>query len=333
MSRTKTTFIDQVKILVKAGDGGDGHVGFFRAKYIPKGGPDGGDGGKGGDVVLVGSIHKSTLHDYAFKKHFRAQNGKEGGRAQRTGADGQSLELPVPLGTIISDAETGRPIGEVTEEGERFVVEEGGRGGLGNLHFVSSVNQTPRNFTPGKKKEDRWIRLELRLLADIGIVGLPNAGKSTLLSSLSNARPKVADYPFTTLSPTLGIVRHGERTWSMADMPGLIEGAHEGAGLGIQFLRHIQRTHVLLYVVSADPANAKKPWNDFRTTRHEIECYDPSLRDKKFLVTINKSDLATEEDREKILYEFHKKGIVPLLISAKEKIGLKELVKELHAKL
>jgi GTPase len=333
LSQTRQKFIDQVKVFVKAGDGGNGHVGFFRAKFIPKGGPDGGDGGKGGDVVLVGSTHKSTLHDFAFKKHFRAGNGEPGGRAQRTGADGADIELKVPFGTIVLDAEGTHPAGEITEDGQRLIVEKGGRGGLGNLHFVSSVNQAPRKATPGEKREGRWIRLELRLLADVGIVGLPNAGKSTLLAALSKARPKIADYPFTTLAPNLGMVRHGEKAWSMADMPGLIEGAHEGAGLGIEFLRHIQRTRVLLYVVPADPLDPKKPWDAFRTTRHEIECYDRSLRERKFLVTINKIDLVTEAVREKTLYEFHKKGIVPMAISAREKTGLNELVKELHAKL
>ena len=308
-------------------------MGFFRAKFIPKGGPDGGDGGKGGDVVLVGSTHKSTLHDFQFKKHFRAENGNQGGRAQRTGADGEDLELKVPLGTIVSDPKTGQVAGEVLQEGERFVLEEGGRGGLGNLHFATSVNQSPRKFTPGVKRDGKWIRLELRLLADVGIVGLPNAGKSTLLAALSRARPKVADYPFTTLSPMLGIVRYGEKSWSMADMPGLIDGAHEGAGLGIQFLRHIQRTRVLLYVVGADPHHPKMSWKDFQTTRHEIECYDRSLRERKFLVTMNKVDLLGEKERERILSEFYKKGIVPVPISAKERTGLKELLEALHAKL
>jgi GTPase len=333
LSQKKQTFIDQAKIFVKAGDGGDGHVGFYRAKFIPKGGPDGGDGGRGGSVVLVGSTHKSTLYDFQFKKHFRAGRGEPGGRAQRTGADGKDLELPVPLGTIVTDAETGKPLGEVTTVGEQLIVEEGGKGGLGNMHFKSSTNQAPRKATPGVKRDGLWIRLELKLLADVGIVGLPNAGKSTLLSALSQARPKIADYPFTTLSPSLGVVHQDGGNWTMADTPGLIEGAHEGAGLGIQFLRHIQRTRVLLYLVAADPNDPKRPWRDFQTTRHEIECYDRSLGDRKFLVAMNKADLITDLELDDLLQPFHRKGIVPLVISAKKKTGLTELAKELYAKL
>lgn len=333
MSRKKQTFIDQAKIFVKAGDGGDGRVSFFRAKFIPKGGPDGGDGGKGGDTVFVGSGHKSTLYDFQFKKHFRAENGKPGGKAQKTGADGEDLELRVPLGTIVYDAETGGRIGEVTRDGERWVAEAGGRGGLGNLHFASSVNRTPRKATPGEKREGRWVRLELRILADVGIVGLPNVGKSTLLAALSEARPKIADYPFTTLSPTLGVVSFHGKKWTMADMPGLIEGAHKGTGLGVQFLRHIERTRVLLYLLAADPNDPEHPFEDFQAVRHEIECYDPSLRDRKFLVTINKADRVTELQLSEAFARFHKKGIVPVAVSAKKKIGLQNLMKELHAKL
>jgi GTPase len=333
LSRKRQSFIDQAKILVKAGNGGNGHVGFFRAKYIPKGGPDGGDGGKGGDVVLVGTHHKSTLYDFQFKKHFRAGDGKPGGRAERTGADGADIELPMPLGTMVFRVDTGESIGELTESGERLVVAKGGRGGLGNQHFATSTNQAPRKATPGGTCEEFWIRLELRLLADVGIVGLPNAGKSTLLSSVSEAKPKIADYPFTTLAPMLGVVRLGEKRWTMADTPGLIEGAHDGAGLGIQFLRHIQRTRVLLYVAAADTADPGRPFHDFKTTRHEVECYDRTLRDRPFLVTINKSDLATESEMEKILRPFHTKGIVPLVISAREKAGLRELLDAISEKL
>lgn len=332
MSKQRTTFIDQLKIFIQAGKGGDGHIGFHRARYVPLGGPDGGSGGRGGDVILVGSTHKSTLLDFTFKKHFRAQSGRPGSRAQRTGANGEHLELAVPLGTIIWEAESQERIGEITQEGERLVVEEGGRGGLGNQHFATSTNQAPKKATKGATTEGRWIRLELRLIADIGIVGLPNAGKSTLLSSISAARPKVADYPFTTLTPMLGMVRYKEASWSMADMPGLIEGAHEGAGLGIAFLRHIQRTRSLLYVVPADPEDSEKPWNDFQATQHEIACYDRSLRERPFLVTINKTDLVDEEQKAAILNKFHSKGIVPIPISAREKIGLDELIKEIHAK-
>ncbi len=333
MSRKRQSFIDQAKIFVKAGDGGDGHVSFFRAKFIPKGGPDGGDGGKGGDIVLLGSTHKSTLYDFQFRKHFRAGNGAPGGNAQKTGADGKDLELPVPLGTVVLGAEPGRMLGEVTKDGERFVIDSGGRGGLGNLHFKSSTNQAPRKATPGETREGRWIRLEMRLLADVGIVGLPNAGKSTLLSALSEARPKIADYPFTTLAPTLGVVRHGEKSWTMADTPGLIERASEGAGLGIQFLRHIQRTGILLYVVAADSRRPAQAFKDFETTRKEIHAYDRSLQERAFLVTINKADLAKETALDRMLAPFHRQGITPVVISAKEKTGLDLLLKEIDARL
>ncbi len=333
MVRPNQTFIDQVKIFIKAGDGGDGHVGFFRAKFIPKGGPDGGDGGRGGDLIFAGSGHKSTLLDFRYKKHFEAKDGKRGGRNQRKGADGESLEILVPLGTVFLEVDTEKMIGEITKVGEKLVIGEGGKGGLGNVHFASSTNRAPKKATPGQKREGRWIRLELRLLADVGIIGLPNAGKSTLLSAVTQAKPKIADYPFTTLSPSLGVVTSRDKSFTVADMPGLIEGAHQGAGLGIQFLRHIQRTRLLLYVVEAIPGHVEKTWQDFTMTKNEIAQYDQNLLERPFLVTINKVDLSTHEEQKELADFFKQKGIIPLLISAKKNENLDALVQALHDRL
>lgn len=327
------TFIDQVKIFVKAGDGGNGHVGFHRAKYIPKGGPDGGDGGRGGDVTFVGSYHKLTLLDFRFKKHFRAKNGGKGGKAQKKGADGESVTLQVPLGTVFIDSASSKELGEVTKHGEIFVAESGGRGGLGNVHFTTSTNQAPKKATPGEKKDGRWIKLELRILADVGIVGLPNAGKSTLLAVLTKAKPKIGNYPFTTLSPTLGVLYHEDHQWTVADLPGLIENAHKGVGLGIQFLRHIQRTRLLLYLVEAHPNNTKQTWLDFQTTQKEIKHYDNQIGNKRFIVAINKADLLSETQKNSIKKFFLKNKIQPLFISAKKKEGLNSLVQKLYANL
>ena len=244
-------FADYAKIYVTAGPGGDGMVHFRREKYVPKGGPDGGDGGKGGDIVLVGNVQLNTLLDLRYRKFIKARKGENGGTSRKTGRDGESEFLDVPLGTVVYDADTKEKLGEITEDGQQLVAARGGKGGLGNWHFKSAVNQTPQHAQEGKPGEERTIELELKLIADVGLVGFPNAGKSTLLSVISEARPKIADYPFTTLQPNLGVVTYPDyRSFVMADIPGIIEDAHEGKGLGLQFLRHIERNNILLFIVA-----------------------------------------------------------------------------------
>ena len=255
-------FVDQVKILVKGGDGGNGCVSFRREAHVPRGGPDGGVGGKGGDVVLVAVSHQNTLLSLRYQPEHRAERGGHGGPGNRTGRDGDERTVAVPPGTSARDEATGEPLGEVLREGDRLVVARGGQGGRGNRSFLSNRNRAPREADPGQAGEERWLQLDLRLIADVGLLGLPNAGKSTLLSRLSAARPKVADYPFTTLSPVLGVVEADDRTFVAADIPGIIEGAHEGAGLGLQFLRHVERTRVLLHVVDASGLSGREPSDD-----------------------------------------------------------------------
>jgi GTP-binding protein len=321
----KTSFIDRARIFVQAGSGGDGHVGFRRVKFIPKGGPDGGDGGRGGDVIFFGSGGMSSLQDFQYKRHFRAKPGDPGGRSQRTGADGDSIRLGVPPGTIVLDDTDGRRLGEVLGDGEELIVADGGRGGLGNMHFKTSTNRAPRKATRGGVREGFWIRLELRLLADVGIVGPPNAGKSTLLAALTAAKPKIAAYPFTTLSPSLGVATVGERTFTLADVPGLIEGAHDGAGLGTQFLRHVQRTRLLLFLVGADSGEPKDAWKVFETTLREVTEFDPSLGERPSLAALNKIDLKSDADVQKYVRHFKKKGVGILPISAQQRRNLEEL--------
>ncbi len=261
---------------------------FRREKYVPKGGPDGGDGGRGGDVIIVGNPQLNTLLDLRYRKYVKAGHGKPGHTSRKTGRDGESEILEVPLGTVIFDADSKERIGEITEEGEKIVVAEGGQGGLGNWHFKSSTNQTPQHSQEGRKGEERAIELELKLMADVGLVGFPNAGKSTLLSALSEARPKVADYPFTTLEPNLGVVTFSDyRSFVMADIPGIIEDAHEGKGLGIQFLRHIERNNVLLFMVACNTDIE----SEYNALLHELREYRPDLLEKPRILAITKMDL------------------------------------------
>jgi GTPase len=281
-------FADYAKIYVTAGKGGDGMAHFRREKYVPRGGPDGGDGGKGGDVVLVGNKQLNTLLDLRYRKFIKAERGAHGHSARKTGRDGSPEFLEVPLGTVVYDAESRERIGEITEDGERLVVARGGDGGLGNWHFRSATNQTPQHAQEGKEGEERVVELELKLIADVGLVGFPNAGKSTLLSALSEAKPKIADYPFTTLEPNLGVVTFSDyRSFVMADIPGIIEDAHEGKGLGLQFLRHIERNSVLLFMVGCDSDIR----SEYRALLHELESYRPDLLDKPRLLAITKMDL------------------------------------------
>jgi GTP-binding protein len=284
-------FVDQVKILVKGGDGGKGCVSFRREAKVPRGGPDGGVGGNGGDVVLVAVSHQNTLLPLRYHTEFRADRGGHGGPGNRTGRDGEAMLVSVPPGTAAREEGTGEPLGEVLRVGERLVVAKGGRGGRGNRSFLSNSNRAPREAEPGHPGEERWLRLDLRLIADVGFLGLPNAGKSTLLSRLSAARPKVADYPFTTLSPVLGVVEQDEQTFVAADIPGIIEGASAGAGLGLQFLRHVERTRVLLHVVDASGAHGRDPAKDLALVREEVRNYLPELLERPQLVAATKRDV------------------------------------------
>lgn len=281
-------FADYAKIYVTAGNGGNGMAHFRREKYVPRGGPDGGDGGKGGDVILVGNEQLNTLLDLRYRKYVKAEHGKDGHTSRKTGKDGEDEILEVPLGTVVFDADTKERLGEITEHEEKLLVAKGGDGGLGNWHFKSATNQTPQHAQEGREGEERAIELELKLIADVGLVGFPNAGKSTLLSALSEARPKVGSYPFTTLEPNLGVVTFNDyRSFVMADIPGIIEDAHEGKGLGIQFLRHIERNNILLFLVSCD----EDIEGQYNALLHELKEYREDLLDKPRILAITKLDL------------------------------------------
>ena len=285
-------FVDRVKIFVKGGNGGNGCASFRREPYVPRGGPDGGPGGKGGDVVLVAVSHQNTLLPLRYHTEFRAERGAHGGPGNRYGRGGEDLLVSVPPGTAAREDASEVLVGEVLREGDRVVVALGGRGGRGNLAFLSNRNRAPREAEPGAAGEERWLRLDLRLIADVGFLGIPNAGKSTLLSRISAARPKVADYPFTTLTPVLGVVEADEQTFVAADIPGIIEGASEGAGLGLQFLRHVERTRVLVHVVDASGTSGRDPVADLRLVREEVRRWDPSLLERPQLVAASKRDVA-----------------------------------------
>ncbi|HEU0052192.1 MAG TPA: GTPase ObgE [Longimicrobium sp.] len=282
-------FLDQATIEVKAGDGGPGASSFRRETFVPRGGPDGGDGGRGADVILRGDPQLSTLLDYRYRQNYKGESGGKGSGSQSTGKSGEALVLRVPLGTVIRDADTGDLIGEILQAGDEVVAAEGGRGGWGNARFATSTNQAPRRADPGLPGEERRITLELKLIADVGLVGEPNAGKSTFLASTSAATPKVADYPFTTLTPNLGVVQlSGHRTFVIADIPGIIEGAHEGKGLGHQFLRHIERTRTLALMI---PADALEPQAEYDKLRDELRRYSEELAEKAHCVVFTKADL------------------------------------------
>lgn len=285
-------FIDEVSITVQSGDGGRGCVSFRREKYIPRGGPDGGDGGKGGDVILKSTSRRRTLYPFRFKREFKAKNGAAGQGKQRSGKNGDDLILEIPPGTLVTDTETNEIIKDFTRADEAFILARGGRGGLGNHRFKTSTNRAPRYAQPGEPGQLLKLKLELKLLADIGLVGLPNAGKSTLISVVSSASPKIADYPFTTLTPILGVVQPaGAESFVVADIPGLIEGAHRGAGLGVRFLRHIERTRVLLHLVDASTIDPDKPLVDYETVNREMALYNPKLAEKPQIVVLTKMDL------------------------------------------
>ena len=286
-------FIDEAMITVQSGDGGKGCVSFRREKFIPRGGPDGGDGGKGGDIILSTTSRKRTLYHFKYQKHFKAENGSHGQGKQKTGKNGRNLTIELPPGTLVIDADTGHLIKDLVETGETFVILKGGRGGQGNTKFKTSTHRTPRFAQPGEPGETRTLKLELKLLADVGIIGLPNAGKSTLISAISSARPKIANYPFTTLAPSLGVVQTG---WSepfvVADIPGLIKGAHQGTGLGIKFLRHIERTRILVHLIDASSIDPGDPLDQYHTINQELAMYDEKLAKKPQVVVLNKLDLS-----------------------------------------
>ncbi len=283
-------FVDRAKIYVKGGAGGNGCVSFRREKYVPRGGPDGGDGGRGGDVVLVASARLQTLMDFRHRTRFEAERGEDGAGAGRHGAKGRDLVIEVPPGTMVLDASTGVVLADLVTPGQRVTVARGGRGGRGNLHFKSPTERAPRRAEPGRPGEERWVILDLRLIADVGLVGLPNAGKSTLLGRLTRARPKVGDYPFTTLAPNLGVLRANGSSWVIADIPGLIEGAHAGAGLGDAFLKHIERTRLLVHVVDVSGADGRDPLDAYRTVRQEMGLYSKELLARPQVVVANKID-------------------------------------------
>jgi GTP-binding protein len=291
-------FIDEVKIRVKAGNGGNGCLAFRREKYVPRGGPSGGDGGRGGDITMVASEHHNTLLHFRFNPEHTAERGRHGEGSNRSGREGESIELPVPVGTIVYDADTGEILHDFTKAGDRFLVARGGRGGRGNQHFATPIHQAPTEHEPGKPGEEKHLRLELKLLADVGLVGFPNAGKSTLISRISAAHPKIADYPFTTLEPNLGVVSVDDRSFVVADIPGLIEGAHLGHGLGTQFLRHIERTRLLVHMVDVSESSGRDPVEDFRVVMEELASFREELARKPMFVVASKIDVA--QDRERI---------------------------------
>lgn len=322
-------FVDEVTITVEAGNGGAGCLSFRREKFIPKGGPDGGDGGDGGSVYLQADSHLNTLIDFRFQRFHKAKNGESGQGSLRRGKSGEDLVVPVPVGTIAFDAETEECIGDLTEAGQQLCVAKGGFHGLGNHRYKSSTNRAPRQTTPGSKGERRILRLELKLLADVGLLGLPNAGKSTLINAVSNAKPKIADYPFTTLYPKLGVVRMDDcQSFVIADIPGLIEGASEGAGLGIRFLKHLSRTNLLLHLVDIAPIDGMDPVAAIETIVGELAQFDPTLAAKPRWLVFNKVDLLEENTAEALVSEVLKRleWSAPVYrISAATGVGVKQL--------
>ena len=317
-----SNFIDYVKFCSRSGAGGAGSVHFRREKHVPKGGPDGGDGGRGGNIILRGNAQLWTLLHLKYKKHVIAENGKGGEGSRRKGADGKDIILDVPLGTVAKDAETGEVRCEITEDGQETILTPGGRGGLGNDHFKSATNQAPHYAQPGEPGIEEWIILELKLLADVGLVGFPNAGKSTLLASISAAKPEIGDYPFTTLVPNLGVVGYrDDKSFVMADIPGIIEGAAEGKGLGLRFLRHIERNSILLFMVPADATDIQK---EYGILLNELQKYSPELLDKKGILAISKADMLDEELM-KEMRQTLPEGVPSIFISSVSQYNLDKL--------
>ena len=329
-------FADNAKIFIKSGKGGDGHVSFRRELYVPSGGPDGGDGGRGGDIIFQVDKGKNTLSDFRHVRKYVAKDGEPGGRRRCHGADGADLIIKVPEGTVIKDFESGKVIADMSGENSREVILKGGKGGLGNMHFATSTMQVPKYAQPGQPGGELWVQLELKVIADVGLVGFPNVGKSTLLSRVSNARPQIANYHFTTINPHLGVVDLGDGAgFVMADIPGLIEGASQGVGLGHAFLRHIERTKVLVHVVDAASVEGRDPVEDIRTITEELLAYNPGLLERPQVIAANKMDAAgTPEEADEILNrlrkEFEPQGIQVFSISAASGQGVKELLWHIH---
>ncbi|CUQ68138.1 GTPase ObgE [Candidatus Nitrospira inopinata] len=321
-------FVDEAIITVRAGRGGDGICSFRREMYVPRGGPDGGDGGNGGNVVLTASHRLTTLLDLRYQKHYQAEDGRPGGSSKCTGRSGADVVVTLPVGTVVYDAATDDALADLVNDGETVVIARGGRGGLGNCHFATSTNRAPTRWTQGTDGEERTLRLELKLLADVGLVGFPNAGKSTLIAAVSSARPKIAEYPFTTLTPHLGVVRWGsDRSFVVADIPGLIEGAHDGKGLGLQFLRHIERTAFLLHLIDVSEWTPVEPIAAFETVRRELAAYDHTLIDRPFAVVATKIDIGGTSDRLARLRDYckrHRLRCFPVSSATRE--GLDDLI-------
>lgn len=321
-------FVDYAKICVKSGDGGKGCVSFRREKYVPKGGPDGGDGGKGGDVIISATDQMNTLLDFRYKREYKAQRGQDGWGKKQHGRNGADVCIPVPVGTVIKSSETGAIMADFVKEGDVFVAAKGGRGGLGNAHFATPAAQAPRYAQPGEKGSVQWLILELKLLADVGLVGMPNAGKSTFISVVSSARPKIAEYPFTTLSPHLGVVKLGNyKSFVIADIPGLIEGAHQGAGLGHRFLRHIERTRIFLHLVDVSDSAGDNPVESYKTITNELRLYSPEMLLKYHAVVATKTDAMTEESKLDMLEKYCKTNTIDIFkISSATGKGIKRLL-------
>ncbi len=316
-------FVDQAKFHVKAGDGGNGCISFRREKYVPRGGPNGGDGGRGGNVIIECSTRMHSLIDFKYRSHFKAERGVHGKGKDMHGRKGKDCYMTVPIGSIIKDRETGEVLADLRSEGDRYVAARGGKGGLGNPHFASGTNRTPRVATKGEEGEELWLGIELKLIADIGLVGLPNAGKSTLLSQLSAANPKVASYPFTTLEPQLGVLHFDHMDpCIIADIPGLIEGAHEGVGLGFTFLRHIERTRILLHVLDA---SCEQILDDFNTVVRELKAYKEELLERSTLIILNKIDIVDEKELEVVKNNLEGKGFLVAAVSGLTGEGIEEL--------
>lgn len=322
-------FVDEAKIFVKAGDGGKGCASFRREKFVPKGGPDGGDGGTGGDVTLSGTKDLGSLLDFKYRRIFKAEKGKNGSSSNKRGRDGKSLVIHVPLGTIVFEEGSEKPLADITEEQSTNIVAKGGKGGRGNARFVSSTHRTPYEFEPGEPGEERQLHLVLKLLADVGIVGLPNAGKSTLISRLTDARPKIGDYPFTTLTPALGVFREGDNTFVIADIPGIVEGASQGKGLGLTFLKHIERTGMILLVLDVSGTN---PIKDYTTLKHELNSFKKGMFNRERIVILNKADKVSREDAVTWQTSLTKKGEDVVTISALKGWGIDELKAMIRAK-
>jgi GTPase len=328
-------FVDEAKIFIKAGHGGAGCVSFRREKFVPKGGPDGGEGGKGGDIIFCAAESHRTLLDLKYQQHYLAKNGGHGSGNNRSGKSSDDLKITVPVGTIVKDFESGEVLADLSEVGQIYVAAKGGIGGKGNAHFATSTHQTPRFSQEGMPGDEGWLKLELKLLADVGIVGFPNAGKSTFISRVSAAKPKIADYPFTTLTPHLGVVKYlDSNSFVLADIPGLIEGAHEGLGMGIQFLKHVERTSILLHIIDISAEPDTNAWLNYKAINKELGFYNPQLLEKQQIVALNKIDLPDVKTQvKKAVAQFKKKGIILHPFSAVTGVGITEILNQIIERL